>query len=112
MLYTVTRFEVKAGQPVKLVFNNPDVTQHNLVIVQPGAAMEVGMAGNLMAAQKDGLKKSFIPESNKILHHTKLLSQDQTAVLRFKAPKQPGEYPYLCTFPGHWVIMRGVMVVK
>lgn len=112
MLYTVTRFEVKAGQPVKLELTNPDVTQHNLVIVQPGAAMAVGMAGNLMAAQKDGIKKSFIPESDKILHHTTLLAQAETQVLRFKAPPTPGEYPYLCTFPGHWVIMRGVMVVK
>ena len=65
-----------------------------------------------MAAQKDGVARSFIPDSKKILHHTKLLGQDQSEVLRFKAPMPPGEYPYLCTFPGHWVIMRGVMVVK
>ena len=32
--------------------------------------------------------------------------------LRFVAPTEPGEYPYLCTYPGHWVIMRGVMVVR
>ena len=32
--------------------------------------------------------------------------------LRFIAPKEPGEYPYLCTFPGHWIIMKGTMVVK
>jgi len=112
MLYTVKEFEVKAGQPVKLIFSNPDVTQHNLVIVKPGAAMEVGMAGNLMATQKDGIKRDFIPDSDKILHHTKLLSQDTAEVLRFKAPTVPGDYPYLCTFPGHWVIMRGVMRVR
>ena len=112
MLFTVKRFEVKAGQPVKLVFTNPDVTQHNLVIVKPGATMEIGMAGNMMATQKDGIKKHFIPESDKILHHTRLLGQDSTEVLRFKAPTKPGNYPYLCTFPGHWVIMQGVMVVK
>jgi azurin len=32
--------------------------------------------------------------------------------LRFTAPKKPGDYPYICTFPGHWIIMKGVMVVK
>jgi putative heme-binding domain-containing protein len=32
-------------------------------------------------------------------------------VLRFHAPKDPGIYPYVCTFPGHWVVMNGVMVV-
>ena len=112
MLFTVTKFEVKAGQPVKLVFENPDVTQHNLVIVKPGAAMQIGMAGNMMAAQTDGVAKHFIPDSDKILHHTKLLKQDTSEVLRFKAPSEPGSYPFLCTYPGHWVIMQGVMIVK
>jgi azurin len=112
MLFTVKQFDVKAGQPVKLVFTNPDVTQHNLVIVKPGSAMAIGMAGNMMATQKDGLSRHFIPDSGKILHHTKLLKQDTAQVLRFKAPTEPGQYPYLCTFPGHWVIMRGIMTVK
>lgn len=112
MLYTVNRFEVKAGQPLKLIFTNPDVTAHNLVIVKPGTAMEIGMAGNMMATEKDGLKRHFIPKSDKILHHTKLLNQDTAEVLRFIAPSEPGDYPYLCTFPGHWVIMRGIMSVK
>jgi len=32
--------------------------------------------------------------------------------LRFLAPEKPGIYPYLCTFPGHWVLMKGEMIVK
>ena len=32
-------------------------------------------------------------------------------VLRFRAPAEPGIYPYVCTFPGHWVVMNGEMVV-
>ncbi len=111
LLYTLTEFEVAAGQPVKIIFTNPDVTPHNLVIVQPGALEEIGMAGNEMAKDPAGITKHFIPESDKILHHTKLLSQDTGEVLRFKAPEQPGVYPYLCTFPGHWVIMNGKMTV-
>ncbi len=34
---------------------------------------------------------------------------DKTA---FTAPKEPGEYPYVCTFPGHWRLMKGVMTVE
>ena len=30
----------------------------------------------------------------------------------FTAPAIPGSYPYLCTFPDHWRIMRGVMIVE
>ncbi|MEM9282938.1 MAG: PVC-type heme-binding CxxCH protein [Verrucomicrobiota bacterium] len=112
MLYTRTEFTVKAGQPVKLIFSNPDATQHNLIISEPGSLEELGMAGNEMAKDPDGLKKGFVPESDKILHHTSLLDPNTSETLRFMAPKKPGVYPYLCTFPGHWIIMKGEMTVK
>jgi azurin len=112
MLYDKTEFTVKRGQPVSLVFNNPDATAHNLAICKPGSTEEVGMAGNEMAKDPEGIKKDFIPVTDKILHHTKLLNPNNTETLRFTAPAEPGDYPYVCTFPGHWVIMHGVMHVK
>ena len=112
MLYDTTSFTVSPGQPVKLILSNPDVTQHNLVIGMPGSLEELGLAGNEMAKDPGGLAKGFIPESDKILHHTKLLDQGKSETLRFEAPKTPGVYPYLCTFPGHWILMKGEMVVK
>ncbi len=112
MIFTPTEFTVKPGQPVKLVFLNPDAMQHNLAIIQPGALEEIGMAGNEMAKDPDGIKKDFIPKSDKILHATKLVDPNSGVVLRFKAPAQPGIYPFVCTFPGHWVIMNGKMIVK
>jgi azurin len=111
MLFDVKRFEVKPGQPVKLVFSNPDAMQHNLVIVKPGALEEVGLAGNEMAKDPDGIKRHFVPNSDKVLHATKLVDPQGTAILRFKAPMESGSFPYVCTFPGHWVIMNGVMEV-
>ncbi len=113
MLYDITRFEVKPGQPVRLDFINPDATAHNLVIVEPGAMEEVGLAANEMAKDPAAVKQGqFLPKSSKVLFHTSMLKPESAESLRFTAPKKPGEYPYLCTFPGHWVIMRGVMVVK
>ena len=112
LMYDRTKFAVRAGQPVRLILKNPDATQHNLVIVEPGAAEEVGMAGNEMAKDPKGLSKGFIPMTNKILHHTGLLEPDTAEVLRFIAPQEPGTYPYLCTFPGHWIIMKGEMIVR
>ena len=67
---------------------------------------------NEMAKDPEGMKKDFIPPTDKILWHTKLLNPNTAETLRFKAPKEPGDYPYVCTFPGHWVIMHGVMHVK
>ena len=113
MLFTVMEFKVKAGTPVKLIFDNPDATPHNLLIVQPGSEDKIGEAANEMAKLPDAFEKNdFIPKSDQILHATKMLTQNKTETLRIHAPKQPGRYPYICSFPGHYLVMRGVMVVE
>lgn len=116
MLFTVTEFSVTAGQPVKLVFTNPDATDHNLVLLKPDSLAEVGMAANEMAKDPKNANSDFIPASKKslILRASPLIGPTREKlvhVLRFKAPREPGLYPYVCTFPGHWVIMNGVMAV-
>ena len=47
-----------------------------------------------------------------VLFHTSMVKPSTTVALRFLAPRKPGEYPSLCTYPGHWLIMRGVMIVE
>jgi azurin len=112
MMFTPTEFTVKPGQPVKLVVLNPDAMQHNLVIVRPGALEEIGMAGNEMAKDPAGIAKHFVPESDQVLHATRLIDPNAGVVLRFNAPEASGAYPFVCTFPGHWVVMNGKMFVK
>ena len=109
MKYDVTQFFVEAGRPVEITFENPDIMQHNLVIVQPGSMEEVGRAGDAMGAT--GFERDFIPENPKIMHHSKLVAPKAKEVIRFEAPASPADYPYVCTFPGHWPIMNGVMTV-
>ena len=116
MLFSVNQFAVTPGQPVKLVFTNLDATDHNLVIVKPDALSEVGMAANEMARDPRNANSDFIPPQKKslILNATPMIGptrSSQISVLRFEAPKEPGIYPFVCTFPGHWVVMNGVMVV-
>ena len=113
--FDVTEFEVKAGQPVKLIFSNPDATPHNLVIAKPGSAEEIGLASNEMAKDPAAMQEGqFIPKDKTalILQRTKMLAPGNEEILRFTAPKEPGKYPFLCTFPGHWFVMKGEMLVK
>ena len=113
LLFTQEKFTVKAGKPVRLHFSNPDVTEHNLLILAQGTPIqEIGEAANRMAADPEAAKLGFIPEDKRIIHHTGLLKKDTVQTLRFIAPKKPGKYPYLCSYPGHWTIMKGVMIVK
>ena len=116
MLFTRTEFVVRPGQPVKLVFTNPDATDHNLVLVKPGALEEVGVAANEMAKDPRNAAGDFVPRSKDglILAATPMIGptrQARSHVLRFEAPVEPGVYPYVCTFPGHWIVMNGRMVV-
>ena len=116
MLFTTRQFTVKPGQPVKLVFTNPDATDHNLVITQPGAMADVGMAANEMARDPQNATSDFLPTSqrDRILEATPMIGPTRKSlvhVLRFEAPSEPGVYPYVCTFPGHWIVMNGQMVV-
>ncbi|MEO1834355.1 MAG: hypothetical protein ABGZ49_02580, partial [Akkermansiaceae bacterium] len=59
-----------------------------------------------------GFKESWIPKDDRIIAHSKLLDYNQKEILEFKAPEKPGDYEFVCTFPGHHIIMRGVMKVK
>ena len=112
MQFAPKELRVKAGAKVRLIFENPDLMLHNFVLLSPGAEEEVGTLADKLAAQPDGPAKGYLPESNKILHATPLVQPKQKAELAFTAPAAPGNYPYICTFPGHWRIMRGVLVVE
>ena len=65
-----------------------------------------------MAKSIEGFKKHFIPDDKLILHATKLVDPESVAVLRFIAPRKPGISPYVCTYPGHWILMRGRLIVQ
>ncbi len=108
--FDVKSIQLKAGKKVKLTFVNPDALPHNIVIVKPGTADKVAAAAIALGA--DGFKKEFIPNTDDILHHSKMLERRQSQTLEFKAPTTPGKYPFICTFPGHDKVMRGFFEVK
>ena len=112
MQFAPAELRVRAGQPVRLVFENPDLMPHNLLLTAPDAAEEVGALADAMAAEPGALARHYVPASPRILHATPLVEPGQRAELVFTAPPTPGRYPYLCTFPGHWRMMRGVLIVE
>lgn len=109
MLFDTEEIIVKAGQPVKLTLKNPDFMPHNLVIVMPGTANDVAQLAVDMGGK--GFEKQFIPTTSKVLHATRLINNNEEQTLEFTAPSKPGEYQFLCTFPGHGQLMRGIIKV-
>lgn len=111
MRYDTPYFVVEAGRPVQVVLRNQDLMSHNLVITRPGQLKAVAFAAAGMSSAVDAQGRSFIPKTKDVLHATKLVPSHGRDVLTFTAPKTPGDYPYVCTFPNHWMRMYGVMLV-
>lgn len=112
MKYDVESFEVTAGETIELQLENVDFMQHNLIILEPGSLERVGAAADKLASDPRGAEKYYIPEMTEILVTTKLVNPQETVIVRFTAPEKEGTYPYVCTFPGHWRIMQGEMIVR
>lgn len=107
--YDTTEFSVRPGADVELVFSNSDEMLHNLVVTAPGARLEIVNASLLLGAS--GQERDFVPDSPKVLWATKLVQPGESFTLPFTAPEIPGDYPYVCTFPGHGLVMFGNMRV-
>ena len=116
MQFDVKTFEVKAGSKVKIVFKNIGVVPkiamgHNLVVLKKGITAiafgqkALGAGANATNALPDSLKGDVVAS-------TKLLGPGETDTVLLTAPKEAGNYEYVCTFPGHFALMRGVMTVK
>lgn len=111
MLYSQRWFAAEAGKPVQVNFQNTDTMPHNFVLLKPGALEEIGTAAESMQPSTDPAVKQFVPVSTKVLASMQLVQPNQAGRVSFTAPAEPGEYPYVCTYPGHWRRMYGVMVV-
>lgn len=109
LMYDVKELNVKAGRKIRLTFANTDVMPHNLLVTKPGKADAVMNAAVAMGAA--GFGNGFIPAGGDILHHTKLLDGGKSEVLEFTL-NAPGDYPFVCSFPGHGILMRGVLKAR
>lgn len=115
MKFNLTRLEVTAGQDVTVSLTNmgnmPKVAMgHNWVLLKKGTDVKAFTDAAIMAAATD-----YVPAAlaGQVIAYTKLLGPKQSEEVKFKAPTEPGEYVYLCTFPAHYLSgMKGVLVVK
>ena len=110
MLYDINELSVKGGDKVKFTFNNPDDMMHNVIITKPNRADKVAQLAIGLGLK--GMENGYIPKSDDIIAHSTLLRPLSSDIFYFTAPKQKGRYEYVCTFPGHAPIMRGILNVE
>jgi azurin len=113
MRYDTQRLVVEAGKPFQVIFRNEDVMPHNLVFVEPMMRQMVAEAAMTMKpGELDRKGRAFIPKKDReILAATKLLEPGNQETIEVVAPRKTGDYEFVCTFPGHWMMMWGKLIV-
>ncbi len=111
MIYDKEQIVIQTGKTVEFRFSNTDSMPHNFVITIPGAMQEIGELAEATGRDPDAMERHYVPKSNKVLLNSTLLQTNQVEALIFDAPKEPGIYPYVCTYPGHWRRMYGALYV-
>jgi azurin len=112
MKFDKTELTVAPGQLVEIVFTNPDTMQHNFVLGAPASLQVIGTAADDLARGPTGATLQYVPQIPQVLFATKLVEPGETVTVQFRAPTEAGQYPYVCTFPGHWRIMNGILNVQ
>lgn len=114
MKFSVASIEAKPGEQLKVVLKNigtlpKEAMGHNWVLLKKG--MDPVAFG---AAAAGARATDYVPENQKanVIAHTKLLGPKQEDAVTFAVPSEPGDYPFLCSFPGHFALMKGVLTVK
>lgn len=115
MKFSVTRIEATPGESLKVALHNKgtlpkEAMGHNWVLLRAGTDYMAFCTVAVTAKATDYIPAS---EASKVIVHTKLIGPKQTDEVSFNAPTEPGEYPFVCSFPAHAMSgMHGVLVVK
>jgi azurin len=112
LTFATPTLRAKPGEAIRLVFKNPDVVPHNWVLLKPGTLATVGELTNRMLADPDAVRRHYVPSSKDVLVYTEIVAPQQSTTIYFRAPTDKGRYPFLCTFPGHWMVMNGELIVE
>ncbi|MGI9243879.1 MAG: family 16 glycoside hydrolase [Verrucomicrobiales bacterium] len=111
MKFDIERLEAKAGEKVAIVFANNDPTgiMHNLAVCTPGSREKVVAAALTIGAK--AIEQNFVPDLPEVLGSTPQIAPGRQYTLYMTIPSQPGDYDYVCTYPGHGQLMHGILKV-
>ncbi len=114
MRYNLTEIDAQPGEALEVQLTNVGqlpkaAMSHNWVLLRPMSDADVA------AFAMSGMSKApdYLPDDRSaVLAHTRTLGPKETDKVDFTAPTTPGTYPFLCTFPGHFSLMKGKLIVK
>lgn len=113
MKFDKSQFTVKAGQEVTLNFTNAGVLPletmgHNVVVLEKKADVKTFAIASAKAKETHYISDLYITD---IIAQTKLLGPGESETIKFTL-KEVGDYTFICTFPGHWIAMKGIITAE
>jgi plastocyanin len=109
--YAPEAFAVKPDSTIRLNFENSDEMIHNLILAKGDGKTIDKLAESALKLGEKGMEMGFVPKDSSILTSIGLILPGKKGSVEFTSPKEKGDYPYVCTFPGHSLTMRGIMKV-
>ena len=112
MRFNKSTLSVQAGEKVALEIINDDPTKlmHNWALVAKGSINRVLQASLTLGPK--AIELNFVPDIPEVLAASPQVAPERKYTLYFTAPAAPGQYPYVCTYPGHGQLMRGILNVE
>ena len=113
MTFDVKEIRVKPGQRVNVTLHHsgslPKTAMgHNFVLLKKGVDLPTFAEKAMEAADNQ-----YIPKGSKdIIAYTDLIGGGETTSVSFEAPTEAGTYEYICSFPGHYAMMKGSLIVE
>ena len=111
VLFDTEEITAKAGSQLKVVFDNIATNpgmRHNFVLLNVGPEDEATIGQVGIGAVQAGEAKDYIPDHDAIVAYTKMAGAGERVEVEFTVPP-PGDYAYLCSYLGHYIMMQGVL---
>src|SRR5690606_4457705 len=89
----------------------PAQTMGHNVVISPTAFYQAAAQDGTKA----GLENDYVPvDDDRVIAHTEVVGGGETTTATFPGSKlKAGEaYTFYCSFPGHWAIMKGEVIVE
>lgn len=111
MKYNLSEIRVKSGQKVKLTLKHvgklpKESMGHNFVLLKDGTDVQ-----SFAMAAGQARESGYIANEGDIIAHTNIIGGGESDTIEFDAPAL-GIYDFICSFPGHYAIMKGKFIVE
>jgi azurin len=115
MKFSVTSIEAEAGEQITIKLTTKSqipkmAMAHNVVVIDKDADVGEIAQASMKARDNDYIAPEY---EDQIIAATGLAGGGETVEVTFKVPEEPGNYEYICSFPGHFQAgMKGILTVQ